>query len=471
MKYYYYEENNERLGPFTFEELKGLRLKKTALVWTEGMSKWDTADTLDELRGILVAVPPPLPNRLPNDDRSPAPKANSIVNIAENPSVYKVNTKYDMTYAKETECTFWGIVIMVVSFIAGYGIKNNEDILNAIEDGGIVAVWILSFIIRIIVSRYVYLIANRQNRNTIGWGLFAFFCPELSMIIIGQLKKLRLHITLDSSMPVGDQVNFLFEKADGFYSDKRYRECIELLNKTIELDGKNHKSLMLRALSYYHSHEYEKSKMDFEMLVCAQKNISASYYYLGNIAIENHDRESAVDFWTKAKEDHKGDGDVSLSEIQKKLDLYNNFSGKYVLCSSDCSKKLGKQIDYYEFDFHYISGINEIDEASKEKIKTLYARLHSNGIHLFVKTLNLKIHIAIAFYEIDDILIEGGVMKLLLADKSVILFSYRDETPLRLTIKNGWKVAKGLKEDEPLKDSLLHDKKNCHNELKTNEKR
>ncbi|MBK9555669.1 MAG: DUF4339 domain-containing protein [Bacteroidetes bacterium] len=45
MKHYYFSDNNQQLGPFTLDELKVKRLKKSTLVWTDGLQDWTTADT------------------------------------------------------------------------------------------------------------------------------------------------------------------------------------------------------------------------------------------------------------------------------------------------------------------------------------------------------------------------------------------------------------------------------------------
>ena len=63
MKHYFVIENDQQAGPFTFEDLKSRMLKKTTLVWTEGMTEWATADTIDELKDLLIAEPPPPPAR------------------------------------------------------------------------------------------------------------------------------------------------------------------------------------------------------------------------------------------------------------------------------------------------------------------------------------------------------------------------------------------------------------------------
>jgi hypothetical protein len=39
MKHYYYSFNNQQQGPFTLDELKIKRLKKSILVWTDGLEE------------------------------------------------------------------------------------------------------------------------------------------------------------------------------------------------------------------------------------------------------------------------------------------------------------------------------------------------------------------------------------------------------------------------------------------------
>ena len=49
MRHYYYVDNDQQFGPFTVDELKSKRLKKSTLVWTDGMHGWVTADDIGEL--------------------------------------------------------------------------------------------------------------------------------------------------------------------------------------------------------------------------------------------------------------------------------------------------------------------------------------------------------------------------------------------------------------------------------------
>lgn len=50
---------------------------------------------------------------------------------------------------------------------------------------------VINLIYRILITFWVTSIAKRQNRDTLGWGVFAFFLPTLALIIIGFLKRLK----------------------------------------------------------------------------------------------------------------------------------------------------------------------------------------------------------------------------------------------------------------------------------------
>ena len=55
MAFYYYIKDGQELGPFTIDELKEKRLRKTTLFWTEGLEDWTTGESIQELDGVLVA--------------------------------------------------------------------------------------------------------------------------------------------------------------------------------------------------------------------------------------------------------------------------------------------------------------------------------------------------------------------------------------------------------------------------------
>ncbi|WP_133557382.1 DUF805 domain-containing protein [Algoriphagus boseongensis] len=60
MKKYFYAKGNEQVGPLTLNELRQADIKPDTLVWFEGLSKWEKAERLEDLKGIFELMPPPL---------------------------------------------------------------------------------------------------------------------------------------------------------------------------------------------------------------------------------------------------------------------------------------------------------------------------------------------------------------------------------------------------------------------------
>ena len=60
MKNYFYSNNNQQNGPYSFEELKNENIKQETLIWYEGLDEWTKASDLDEMIPILELIPPSL---------------------------------------------------------------------------------------------------------------------------------------------------------------------------------------------------------------------------------------------------------------------------------------------------------------------------------------------------------------------------------------------------------------------------
>ena len=58
MKKYFYSNDNQKNGPYTFEELKNENIKKETLIWYEGLDDWTKASNLNEMLPILELNPP-----------------------------------------------------------------------------------------------------------------------------------------------------------------------------------------------------------------------------------------------------------------------------------------------------------------------------------------------------------------------------------------------------------------------------
>ena len=59
MKKYFLHNGTESSGPFSFDELKTLKITKTTPVWFEGMEKWKYAGDIAELYELVAITPPP----------------------------------------------------------------------------------------------------------------------------------------------------------------------------------------------------------------------------------------------------------------------------------------------------------------------------------------------------------------------------------------------------------------------------
>lgn len=69
MKQYYYLDQNQQVGPFPLEELKGKVNAKT-LIWAEGMPDWLEANAVPEMQQVLAVTPPPLPGSASSHQQS-----------------------------------------------------------------------------------------------------------------------------------------------------------------------------------------------------------------------------------------------------------------------------------------------------------------------------------------------------------------------------------------------------------------
>jgi predicted negative regulator of RcsB-dependent stress response len=417
MKHYFYAENDQKFGPFTIEELETKRLKKSTLVWTEGMSDWASADSITELKEILISEPPPLPKKRKEQkvNKTKEQRDNKTVIIQQTPKTL-INTDLESSYKKETDATFVGVLLIIGQILLRIFVEFN---FKTIANPALFVIGFLLFLLRIGLTYWVINIATRQNRNSTSWGWFAFFFPAITLIVIGQLKKLKLKIVLDGNLTTTEKVTLLLEKANQLFSSARYSECMEVLDMSYKLDDNNLDCIRLRGLTNYQLENFDNAEKDFKILENANSFLSEAYDYLGDIEIKKNHREKAITYWLKAEE-------LNNEKAQEKLDLYNNFTGKYLLNNYQKNKKL---TFYHDIDFaesKYIGGIEEIDLS--EKLSKLRTELkgYKNGLEVeLIKTLKI-FHIAIAFYEIDDIIYNESdkILKLLLTDQKILKFKY-----------------------------------------------
>lgn len=110
MKKYYLHNGTESSGPFSFDELRALKITKTTPVWFEGMEKWKYANDIEELNELIAVTPPPF-------------KAEEV--IAPPPPKKVTNTAF-LGLSKNTFITVI-VLIVVSSTIAINIIQNNRS--------------------------------------------------------------------------------------------------------------------------------------------------------------------------------------------------------------------------------------------------------------------------------------------------------------------------------------------------------
>ncbi len=100
--------------------------------------------------------------------------------------------KYDETYCKESEVSFAGVFMFAIPVM--FVVFSLLNFAQYSDYGGygtfiqILAVGALVF--RVIATKWISSIAAEQNRSVTKWRVLSFFLPAISLIIIGQTKKL-----------------------------------------------------------------------------------------------------------------------------------------------------------------------------------------------------------------------------------------------------------------------------------------
>ena len=123
LKHYFIIENGQQSGPFTVEDLKTKMLRKSTSVWTEGMNGWASAESIDELKDLLIKEPPPTPV-------SPSPPP---YNAPHSQTASSQQTLFDKDFLSGSSGILIGTIgIILFSLldwvnlsILGYGLKFN----------------------------------------------------------------------------------------------------------------------------------------------------------------------------------------------------------------------------------------------------------------------------------------------------------------------------------------------------------
>ena len=112
MKKYFYSNDNQKNGPYSFEELQNENIKKETLIWYEGMDDWTKASDLDEMTPILELKPPSF-SEIKQDSEL---IGKSEIRFEEK----KPSTKKSDTSGLKKASQGWIIAGFIFSFLGGY---------------------------------------------------------------------------------------------------------------------------------------------------------------------------------------------------------------------------------------------------------------------------------------------------------------------------------------------------------------
>ena len=441
MKFYFYRQNGEQLGPFSYEELKAKRLLKTTYVWTEGMEGWKEANELEELKDILVSEPPPFFDEKkstnetqPTHISEPNRETDQKHSASKNEYIDIENLKYDQTYTKPIDATFVGVGLLIIS--------NYILFSGATADIEPAVVALINLIYRILITIWVVSLAKVQNRNQIGWGIFAFILPTLSLIIIGLLRKKIKTVNLDRFINNKQKIEYCINKAAECLSKENTFDSLAYINAAIKMDENNIQVRELRGKILFQLKNLEAASDDFLFVLRGNTNADMANLYLGKIELQNKNSEKALEYWLRINEESN-----SYPEIRKLIDMYHTYTGTYLLEKSSALKKVPESF-FLVRGWHvlrnviYLGGLDEID--SKYGITNLVATLHiyNHGLYFEIEEGTEGLNVVIAYYEIESIILneEENEFHMALIDRQTVSFQYRGPLPLTDTLKEISKV-------------------------------
>jgi hypothetical protein len=97
--------------------------------------------------------------------------------------------KYDNQYKKHSEASFAGVFILMVPVIFTFFVFM-EDAHQYALDSFLKVMIVGALVTRVLAAKWIANIADEQNRQSGAWAFFALVLPGISLLIIGQTKKL-----------------------------------------------------------------------------------------------------------------------------------------------------------------------------------------------------------------------------------------------------------------------------------------
>lgn len=175
----YYEKDGQKIGPIEISTIEPNVISRDTLVWHADLDSWIKAKEVPELKPYLKSLPPPLPTKK---------------------EIHKKEV-CDADYEEDFGATVLGVMFLIL-FDCLYAIRTK--LLPDTDQNYFLA---FTAIVQLGCAFFVTRVANDQNRHPGGWFFFAFFVPVISLIILGQLSKLKEEQAKSTFEKDLDQVN------------------------------------------------------------------------------------------------------------------------------------------------------------------------------------------------------------------------------------------------------------------------
>ena len=228
MDKYFYIKDNKRFGPFSLEQLKNENIFRDTLVWKDDLADWVKAEKLNELK---ITGPPPIPDPLLEKQS----KNKIIINL-------KTAEKYSgpiLFFGVMTLCIYLLTSLIYLNTFSNFDKPYHLITLYGLSGGHFYIYPEVSSLadcfFRLIIVYWIYKIACRKNRNPIIWIIVTFFFPPIGILIISLFRK-KQYITLDKTLDIEYKLTYLFYTAKGFLNDKRYEECLIIIDEALKMN-------------------------------------------------------------------------------------------------------------------------------------------------------------------------------------------------------------------------------------------
>jgi hypothetical protein len=345
---------------------------------------------------------------------------------AKKDSSTKNDTKFDTAYKRDFQPITFGFGLIILHFVLIAVLRSSK---NPEQDRAILSVIVL--IIRIILTFYIVSIAKKLNRDQFGWGIFFFFIPVFALFFIGFKRRLKKNIK--ENIIRKDNVNTFLDSA--YYNNRmgEKTKAISDLEEGLKVFNDNLSLLKFLGQLYFETGNLIGAKQIFQKLIDDGNYLGFSNLYLGEIAYKNHDLVESIGYWKQASQN-------GVNDAQNKLDLFNEFKGKYFLTEKEAKRKT--RIKFIKprisiDNMQYLEGILEIDKYKKNYPVDI--DLDFNPVSLLMELYvygGWTKFIAISYLEILKIEYDkdSKISTIHLFDNSMILleFKYKNSTKTRM---------------------------------------